>query len=295
MAIPSDVVTIGQVESRNVHLLTGLKCHSDPGKRSRWESRLAKTWGAGQLAEWEIGKPICRGCACDIDSSPDVFTMGGVEITLPVTVCEDCMRLVREHYNGSPAVQSGAVSMTPKWDELCPPRFKEVIEGNLPPNVDVPAFKRVVAWRPSDRKGLAMKGPSGAGKTTAFWALARALEREGPAPVVLTAVELGRILSKAARDVEEVEWLYRCRVLMVDDLGKERATPAVGALLWEVLDRRYSHGLPLIVTTRFEGADLRQRFGEDFLGDDIVRRLNELCSGVKFALPETKPHPAAAA
>ena len=293
MATQSDVVTIGQIEARNVHRLTALRCHSDPSKRTRWEIMLARTWGSGQGEEWEFGKPICRGCKAEIDGTPDSYMVAGAMISLPSSVCEDCMKLVREHYNGEQVENSGQVSMTPKWDEACPPRFKEAIEGTLPPNVDVRAYKRVTSWRPSDRKGIAMKGPSGSGKSTAFWALARDIEREGRAPIVLTAVELGRILSKAARDVEAVEWLYRCAVLMVDDLGKERPTPAVGSLLWEVLDRRYSHGLPLIVTTRFEGAELRQRFGEDFLGDDIVRRLNELCVGVPFTLPATQQKAAA--
>jgi len=74
-------------------------------------------------------------------------------------------------------------------------------------------------------------------------------------------------------------------VLMVDDIGKEKSTPAIAALLWEVLDKRYGRGLPIVLTTRFSGVELRGRFGEECLGDDIVRRLNELCSGVNFSLP----------
>jgi DNA replication protein DnaC len=75
---------------------------------------------------------------------------------------------------------------------------------------------------------------------------------------------------------------------MIDDLGKEKSTPAMAALLWEVLDKRYGRGLPLVITTRFSGAELRQRYGEECLGDDIVRRLNELCTGVLFALPSDR-------
>jgi hypothetical protein len=281
----SDVLTIGQIESRNVARLVGLNyVHTDPSKRTRWENRLAKTWGGGQHAEWEMGQPVCRGCRTEIDGTPTSHIVGGATITLPVSVCEDCMALAREHYGQTPTEQAGEVSMTPKWDELCPPRFKEAIDGKLPPTVDVQAFRRVVSWRPTDRKGIAMKGPSGSGKTTAFWALARELERERTAPVVLTAVELGRILSKAARDMEKMEWLGRCRVLMIDDLGKEKSTPAMAAGLWEVLDMRYGLGLPLILSTRYSGDELRGRFGEECLGDDITRRLNELCFGVKFAL-----------
>jgi DNA replication protein DnaC len=275
----------GEVQARNVARLTGLKCEFNPAQRTRWETRLANTWGSGTRAEWEFGQPVCRGCAQHLDATPTQHELLGSVITLPVSVCDDCMELVRIHYDGA-AHEQMATSATPKWDEACPAKLREAIFGALPANVDRAAFERVKAWRPSNGKGIAMKGPSGSGKTTAYWALARELEREGRAPVTLNAVELGRILSKAARDIEQVDWLCGCSVLMIDDLGKEKSTPAMAALLWEVLDKRYGRGLPVVLSTRFTGAELRGRFGEECLGDDIMRRLNELCSGVTFKLPE---------
>ena len=70
---------------------------------------------------------------------------------------------------------------------------------------------------------------------------------------------------------------------MIDDLGKEKLTPSVASLLWEVLDRRYGLGHPLVLTTQFSGAQLEQRFGEEHLGQSIRRRLNEVCFTVPFA------------
>ena len=123
--------------------------------------------------------------------------------------------------------------------------------------------------------------------------LARELEREGRKPVMLTAVELYRRLARAARDAEAVPDLWGCSVLMIDDLGKEKVSPAAASLFWEVLDRRYQAGLPVILTTRWEGGDLRERFGEAYLGDDILRRLNALCSRVLFVLKPVKQEVAA--
>ena len=270
--------------AQNVSILTGLRPDPRPSHQSRWESRLIATWGHRKGHPWEVGDSTCRGCAENIDTTPLRQMVCGSPIELPITVCDDCMELVREHYNPSESAQQAA-SQTPKWDENCPPKLRDVILAALPANVDREAYNRVTAWRPAHGKGIAMKGPSGSGKTTAYWSLARILEREGRAPVTLNAVELGRILSKAARDIEQVDWLCGCAVLMIDDLGKEKSTPAMAALLWEVLDKRYGRGLPLILTSRFNGAELRQRFGEECLGDDIVRRLNELCAGVIFKLP----------
>lgn len=298
MNTPTDQAkTIGQIEARNVARLVGLNyVQHDPAKRTRWEMQLAKTWGSGQRAEWEMGMPICRGCAAKIDPTPFNGSIGGQTVTLPVSVCEDCMRLVREHYNGETDTTSSEVSLTPKWDELCPPRFQQVIceDVEMPGTVDLGNFKRVKAWRPANGKGLAIYGQEGSGKSLSLWALARELEREERAPVVISGVELGRVLAKAARDIESVEWLAKCRVLMIDDLGKEKATAAVGALLWELLDARYQHNRPVILTTRFAGEALRDRFNEPYLGDDIRRRLNELCVGVKFSLPTAQEEKEAA-
>jgi hypothetical protein len=287
MAIPFNANA--ELASDNVLRAVGLTINADPMQRSVWDRRLAAVWGGGTRPGWQFGQHICRGCGHDIDATPSRFTIAGQTMDLPVTVCEDCMVLVRAHYD-TQKIEKSSVSGTPIWDEKCPPRMRECILGALPAVIDAKALEKVRTWRANTygAKGLALKGPSGSGKTTAYWALARELEAEGRTPVTLNAIELGRILSKAARDIEEVDWLCGCAVLMIDDLGKEKSTPAMAALLWEVLDKRYGRGLPLVITTRFSGAELRQRFGEECLGDDIVRRLNELCTGVLFALPSDR-------
>lgn len=274
--------SIGSIDARNVFRCIGLDVNANPAMRTRWEQLLVKTWGAGERDPWEVGDGRCKACACEIDATPVSREVAGAVVTLPATVCEDCMAIAREHYNGEDT--GNVVSMTPKWDENCPLRFREVIDGMtaFPAIVDRDAFKRVTSWRPGDGKGLALVGEEGSGKSLSFWSLARELERETVSSVTLSGVELGRVLARAARDIESVEWLCNCRVLMVDDLGKEKATPAVGALLWEVLDARYQRKAPMVITTRFSGEAMRDRFSEPHLGDDIRRRLNELCRAVKF-------------
>jgi len=279
------MTTLGTIETQNVSELAGLEIDPDPARRSGWERRLASTWGAGQIPSWQTGQPRCKGCACEIDPTPLSREIAGMMVVLPITVCEPCMELVRAHYSPENKASSD-VSLTPRWDEECPMRFKEVIDGEtaLPAAVARASFDRVKAWRPKDGKGMALVGEQGSGKSLSLWALARELEREGCTPVVINGVEFGRILARAARDIESVEWLCRSRVLMVDDLGKEKATAAVGALMWEVVDQRYQRRLPMVITTRFSGQALRDRFNEPHLGDDIRRRLNELCRAVTFTI-----------
>lgn len=282
-AIDPKPLTVGELEARNVLRLAGHDIPSDPRRRTRMDAALAQTWGAGAHEAWHDEAGQCRICRAPIDSQLVSHGEGAFQITMRGTVCEQCNELVRDHYYGPKGTNE--ITQTPDFDAQCPSRTMEILdEQSFPVSVDRESFARVLRWRPGDGKGLAILGPQGSGKTLAMWGLFRELEREGFAPKLLTAVQLGRILSEAARDIREVSWLYNCRVLMVDDLGKERLTPSVAALLWEVLDKRYGLGRPLVLTTRFTGAEMIQRFGELHLGEDIRRRLNELCSGVHFQL-----------
>lgn len=318
--------TLGQLEARLVEQRTGIRIPDDPRRRSRLQLRLAQSWARPGLPPWEAGRGICKVCAkafCAPGEDIAPLAIKGSDTSPPTTlpialsVCGDgrrhlprrsaadpleenpdfnpnsCAALVTEHYaaglDARDLIDPAAVTLTPNWDEKCPPRFKSALSSyaetnQLPPAIDPAAFARVTAWRydPTTTKGLYLVGPSGTGKTTSFWALARALEHAGTAPFVLTSLELSRQLAEAARDIKAVPWLARARVLMVDDLGKERPSPGASALLWEVLDQRYSHGLPVIATSRFPSDQLAARFGEQSIGEDIVRRLFQLCDGVKF-------------
>lgn len=286
-------LTIHEVEVRHVHDACGLTIDANPQKRSKLDARLAQTWGQGNKGEWAPTMGICKVCACEIDATPATATFGGSTIEFPSTVCVDCMEIVREHYDPMRSAQSEAdATATPKWDEKCPERHKQVALGEVrPPRIDWTAYEKVLAWEPSAGRGLILTGAPGTGKTSAFWALARNLEAGGHSPITLGSLEAGRALSEAAKDIREVGWMYRCRVLMIDDLGKERATPAVAAMLWEVFDRRLSANLPVILTTNFSGEELARRFGEEHLGDSVRRRISELCRRVQFGAVE---HPQAA-
>jgi hypothetical protein len=274
-------LTIHDQEARHVEAATSLRIEPNPYRRTRWESRLAQTWGRGERGEWELDLGICKGCAREIDTTPTCLRLEslGVELTVPSTVCDDCMVAVREHYDPANQRPADDASPHPRWDELCPQRHRDVVIGGVrPAQINWAAYAKVLDWEVEGAsRGLIVTGEPGTGKTTSFWALARKIEMAGVTPIVMGSVELARVLSNAAKDVREVGWLYRTRVLMVDDLGKEKVTPAAASLLWEVLDRRLAAGLPMIVTTNFTGAQLAERFGEEHLGDAIRRRLSELC------------------
>jgi DNA replication protein DnaC len=281
-------ISTHDVAVAHVYDSSGLRIEPRPDKRSRWEARLAQTWGHGTRGEWSVDLGCCKGCGCEIDTAPAVGTFAGHEIAFPSTVCEDCMTLVREHYDPQRREQTEATA-TPKWDQQCGERHKQVVMGEVrPAQIDWANYERVSGWLPEQGRGFILTGPPGCGKTSAYWALARNLELAGHAPIMLSSLELGRVLGEAGRDIRDVGWLYRCRVLMVDDLGKERASPGVASLLWEVMDKRLAKNLPVFLTTNFTGAELAARFGESHLGDAIRRRISELCRHVRFNKQEAK-------
>ena len=283
----TDILTIGQVEASNVSRAIGIEISHDPAKRTALHRRMIQAWGMNASGNWEVGQGVCKVCGAKFCQPGEDFCglklPGTQEVyTLPTPVCEACSPLVAEHYRVAGNPETMQVSLTPQFDELCPPRFREALEApTMPIRCDLRAFETVRGWE-WHRRGIYAVGPTGTGKTLSFWALAGKIERTGTKPLIIGAVELGRRLQQAAKDMAAVPDLCHARVLMIDDLGKERATPAASSLLSEVLDHRYSHGLPLIVTTRFSSTELRARFAEPSIGEDITRRLYELCEGVTF-------------
>lgn len=77
------------------------------------------------------------------------------------------------------------------------------------------------------------------------------------------------------------------RVLVLDDLGKERPTEWALEQLFSIINTRYDAAKPIIVTTNYGGADLIKRLMPKGETDDttaraIVDRLREMCIVVKL-------------
>jgi hypothetical protein len=246
--------------------------------------RLIDVWGDG-VRQWDAA--VCRVCAKRLPPCEPLDFMGA---PLVATVCDACAQLVADHYEPT----GSAISpKTPSWwRDTCPPLYQRLVAHGLPDHCDREAYARVARWTPDETHGIIALGESGAGKTTSLWALARNLEESGIKPVMVTAVELARALGKSAFDLRHDHWLSGCRVLIVDDLGKERLTPGVSAMLWELVETRYAHERPMVISTRFTGEEFEARFGEKskeqdgteryILGRDIRRRLAQTCKPIRF-------------
>lgn len=130
-----------------------------------------------------------------------------------------------------------------------------------------------------------LTGPTGTGKTHQAWAWWQrwAVERDAqgerpgsiPTPMFYTAADLMEMLRRSF-DGEPVR-LPLGHLLVLDDLGAEKASEWTVQELNRIVDERYRQCAPLLVTSNLSGKEMRER-----LGDRLVSRLAEMCVPVRI-------------
>ena len=141
-------------------------------------------------------------------------------------------------------------------------------------------------------RSLYIAGDIGTGKTFLASCLAADLIRR---KVQVKWCNVGDVLrtirsSFDRKDVTEEETIRQFtapRVLVLDDLGKERPTEWAVEQLFSIINTRYDAKRPIIVTTNYGGQDLVQRLTPRGERDDttpraIVDRLREMSTVIKL-------------
>lgn len=160
------------------------------------------------------------------------------------------------------------------------------LEGFVPPNRLAEAAVRIVAeyvasWpAPRDRgEGLYLWGPTGTGKTHLAYAALNALV-DAPHHVEAIVVGASRLLDDLRRGYgghpEEGERLVTAAksatMLLLDDLGVAKPSDWVHEQTYALVDRRYTDGLPTIIT----GNDRPDHLGAR-IGRRAASRIHEMC------------------
>ena len=114
--------------------------------------------------------------------------------------------------------------------------------------------RRYVEHWPEMRReniGLLFWGPSGTGKTFAAACIANALvEREVGVRMITLGDALVQLFGMNGEErVRYLESLSSCGLLILDDFGVERRTPYAREQVYEIVNRRYLSGRPMVVTT----------------------------------------------
>lgn len=188
----------------------------------------------------------------------------------------------------------------PAHEEAEPPGPLEAASAGIPPRyrdavADHPAVLRWVAEvadqaqapsRGARRQvttgpSLLLAGVVGAGKTHQAYGAVRALAASGVGVrwQATTAADLyAELRPRPGRDCEqELTRVARCPLLILDDLGAAKASEWVEEVTYRLINRRYNHMLPTLITTNLAIADLRA-----YLGDRVASRLAQMTTRVQF-------------
>ena len=127
--------------------------------------------------------------------------------------------------------------------------------------------------------GLLFWGDVGTGKSFMAGCIANALlEKEYTVKMTNFSTIINDLFACDDKN-EYIEALSKYSLLIIDDLGAERSTEYATENVFNVIDRRYRSGKPLIITTNLELAELLEE--ESVSRKRIYDRILEMCVPVK--------------
>ncbi|WP_030898542.1 ATP-binding protein [Streptomyces sp. NRRL F-5126] len=169
-------------------------------------------------------------------------------------------------------------------DARIPARYRRALADR--PKVTAWADQIAHAGRPGPggpgiAKGpsLLIAGPTGTGKTYQAYGAIRALLARGVRlrwEATTTADLHARLRPRVGHDAErDLRSLARCPLLLLDDLGAAKASEWTEELTYRLINHRYEHMLPTLITTNLPTDQLRSA-----LGDRVASRLAEMTDRV---------------
>lgn len=127
---------------------------------------------------------------------------------------------------------------------------------------------------------LCLAGDTGVGKTRTAWiAIALRFKIYGGEPYAIGAETFTRRLFREPHLMDKV---CNAKLLLLDDLGKEKTTPTSESAIFEVIRERMDNKRPTIYTTNFTPKTLTLRFQQQETGEAIARRLKESCQVIVY-------------
>jgi len=209
----------------------------------------------------------------------------------PPRYCEKCAAIkIRENYQE-------AVAKMESWiTEATPARYQATDTGH--PAFNAKLWQHVKEWQPTaERPWLGLSGSPGKSKTRcAFLKLREILIGSSQPPSrpdgyvgflsfkAISAAKFQETVMAQFSDeskseaVDSLDSLKTIGVLLFDDLGKQRNTPAVTSELFALLDSRHAHNLTTIWTSNLTPEGITTGMPEDYAAP-LAGRINE-CSAI---------------
>ena len=204
---------------------------------------------------------------------------------IPVRSCSQCIaganakRAVDEIQRAAEKIQRRHL----EWLKVCPREYQRCDPAKLPSDRSREALQLALAWDKSPPKpGLGIAGPeSGLGKTRIAHAAAHRHFMGGSKVITSIGAAEFSIECSSRWGAKLTEWLSplcKTAILLIDDLGKERAASEhVASVVYQLIEARTRHQyLPILFTTNHSVIEIQSPYGGRY-GEYIVRRLRDYC------------------
>lgn len=219
----------------------------------------------------------CQDCQQPFEYEPVMFNNREI---VPAIFCPPCVDK-RQGEMASERERDRLGKRREAWLDLCPPLYRDTNPSD--PRLSSAARTALAAWSPNGNGvGLALCGASGRGKTRLAFSRLHDLHMEGMTVFAVSSKRLekaihGSFSDDALRRSESesvIESARKARVLLLDDVGKEKFTERVAGEFYDLIEHRTSYLLPTIWTANTSRAELSARLGAEH-GDATMRRLAE--------------------
>ena len=193
--------------------------------------------------------------------------------------CDKCSALAVERREVE-KIKQQASEKRAAWEKICPPIYRDTD----PDRIDQRCLMAASQWDITGSRGLGMLGSTGIGKTrAAFIALRRAFDADKSCRAISHNAFTRTVQTAFSGDGSEredakalLDALQRCKVLLIDDVGKPPPTERADAELEELVEVRTCNMKPILWSANGSAGWLIKRMGHD-RGEPLVRRLSEFC------------------
>jgi istB domain protein ATP-binding protein len=149
-------------------------------------------------------------------------------------------------------------------------------------------------WQENKDKGegLYFEGTCGTGKTHLAVAIAMKLINQGVPVICKTSIDLLASIKQSyerdstVNEEDVIEAYNTVDLLVIDDLGKERATEWSVPILYRIINDRYENMLPTVITTNYNTDDLIDKLNasnDNEKAEAIISRFKGSASCVTMA------------
>lgn len=198
-------------------------------------------------------------------------------------LCESCWQK-HEEKKARDASKLNRNRLAAAFDAICPPLYRDTDLKRI-----YGLFSEASENWNYQPTGLLFEGKAGTGKTRAAWNILKRMTMLGKKCYGLTCTQLAKYSADQWHEDRQIkgasaEALELCRnakVLLLDDLGKQKMTERAELELFDILEHRTNSMLPTIITTNSSGDQLKRMFSED-RGNPILRRIVSFSTIIKY-------------